>query len=74
MHGYVGEWNSNSAGSSVTPSNQDNQTLEVVCKGMRVHGQPGLLLVIGEREQIEVWRRRERIGYVDDLPAIVMAS
>ena len=54
MLGYVGEWHSHPAGSSATPSNRDKKLLKWVCEGMRVHGQPGLILVVGDGEQIEV--------------------
>ena len=51
---YVGEWHSHPAGSSAIPSNQDKKLLKWVCEGMRVHGQPGLILVVGDNEKIEV--------------------
>ena len=51
---YVGEWHSHPARSSAIPSNQDKKLLKWVCEGMRVHGQPGLILVVGDNGKIEV--------------------
>ena len=54
MLGYVGEWHSHPVGSSANPSDRDKRLLEWVCEGMRVHGLPGLILVVGDSEQVEV--------------------
>ena len=54
MLGYVGEWHSHPAGSSANPSDRDKRLLNWVCEGMRVHGHPGLILIVGDSEQIEV--------------------
>ena len=54
MLGYVGEWHSHPVGSSANPSDRDKRLLEWVCEGMRVHGLPGLILVVSDSEQVEV--------------------
>ena len=54
MLGYVGEWHSHPAGSGVAPSSLDMKLLGWVSEGMSMHGEPGLILVVGDERQLKI--------------------